>query len=253
MLGIMRRTSLLLGVCLFGCTADDPEVGNDPSQDVEPDPQPQAATLVGTWTGYVENHVFDDLSDRVELTVVTESGGVVSGKIRFGEHALYPPPTDPDAGYPPGYASSWESLSVSHPYSGFEFTLVDGTFEDGRLRFSVNRYEIWTAWCDLQTPVFDDFNQSYMCVPNWGSAGGDAGCSQPDPETGTYVPVDCVKLQLCESRVCECTAADCAIETGPNLPFDLAVDLTAGSANGSAEQLDNHADFRIVRLTRDDP
>jgi hypothetical protein len=67
------------------------------------------------------------------------------------------------------------------------------------------------------------------------------------------VPVDCVKLQLCEGHVCLCEADGCSIELRPNVPFYFAVDVSAGTANGSTADLGVDGDARFVRLTRREP
>jgi len=71
-------------------------------------------------------------------------------------------------------------------------------------------------------------------------------CSQPNPDTGMDVPVDCGQLALCQmAMVCQCTASLCTVPPQPIWTFDLQVD--GDKADGSvAGGIDTHN----VHLTR---
>jgi hypothetical protein len=242
----MRHTCLLaLSLSsLVACTGEPSGDGSEP----EPEPVVNPATLVGTWSGYVENHQFDDGTDTIQITIDSEQGGLVTGVVSFGDRTPYPPATDPDATYPPGQPESFGGPLWGEPLTGFAFTIRDGQYDGSRLRFSVSQYDLWAGWCSLQTPIFDDYNgDGYSCVPNWAHGGGDNGCFVVNPTTEVEEPVACTKLDLCQYRICGCDAVSCAVTVAPTHTFDIAVDLEDAEADGSFVG----DELRIVRLTRD--
>jgi hypothetical protein len=196
--------------------------------------------LVGTWKGYVENFKFKDDTDAVLLVITSEAG---AGHITFGNSPAPPPATDPNVGYPPDVKSAGPGgmPPFTGPYAGFAFTLVDPTYANDRLQFTIAVNELYAHWCELQTPILDEANAGgmYFCAHNWGfRGGGPTACSQPDPSTMMDVPIDCEKLRLCQpGGACACTAQSCTVSLFyAVLHFDMTV---AGSkANGSAQGLD---------------
>ncbi len=75
-------------------------------------------------------------------------------------------------------------------FPGFTYTLNNGEFDGVRLEFSVALDELWTEWCALQTPIYDEINDRYGCVHNWSFSWGADGCSQPDPDSGQDISID---------------------------------------------------------------
>ncbi|HEX2671388.1 MAG TPA: hypothetical protein VHM25_10980 [Polyangiaceae bacterium] len=198
------------------------------------------AELSGTWTGYVENYKFPDGSDTIVL--VLSSDGSSTSQIKFGNSPLIAPATDPDLGYPTeyeyspqgGYPNS-QSITTRGPVTGFEFTARAGSVEAARLRFDVALSEVWTHWCELQTPI-EVQNGSYNCVPNWGTGlmlG--SSCAQTNPQTQQLVPINCAKLDLCATaNICNCTAQGCSVAPfGPVGVGHFDLNVEGNKANGS--------------------
>jgi len=172
------------------------------------------ADFAGNWDGYAELYTFGDgASDRVRLAMD------LSGQptIRFGDAALLPPPTDPDVGYPvpsndPAF-DSWAALRDDVLYP-----LHDLTLAAGRIRFGVNLYDFFAAWCELQTPV-PSTSSGYRCDND---AQLVAGTMDEATDTchmtfadGSVETVNCGKWLRCVGwPVCDCTASGCAARHG---------------------------------------
>jgi hypothetical protein len=204
--------------------------------------------LSGSWSGYVENFAFNDQSDAVTLTFRNAPPG---GQVVFGDSPPLAPPSDPNVGYPGGLQLEPMHPSTSAPYPGFAFTLMKTSLDGQRLQFDIAPTELWTTWCQLQTPILDEVNadMSYGCVHNWATSfGGPQGCSQTDPATRQQVPIDCGKLALCQfgSGVCGCTAQGCAVTLVTSVHFDLV--MAAAKADGSVKGLDGS--LHNVHLTK---
>jgi len=198
---------------------------------IEPGP------VTGVWEGYAENYHFCDGSDALRMTLYSVSNGV-QGQIEFGDSPPLPPPTDPNVGYPPGMSGGMGGGSLQGPAPGFQYTMIDASFDGVRLRFGVASREIYKAWCEMQTPIFDEVNGAgWGCLPNWGGGGGDGKCFMDNPETNEKVYVDCGKMQLCMwEHACSCTAQGCTAEMGAGVQFDMQLHPPAG--NGSVAGLD---------------
>jgi hypothetical protein len=218
------------------------------AQDTGSDGTPQS-DLSGTWTGYVENFDFNDGSDAVTLAIGI---GLLGGHATFGHWPAPKPPTDPNVGYPPGLQISPGpgTLDLPNPYPGFQFTLVNTSFDGQRLRFDISPMELWNVWCEMQTPILDDANaaMAYFCAHNWGFIAGSQGCSQRDPMTQQTVPLNCGQLALCgiNSGVCVCTAKGCMGNLDATIHFDLLI--AELNADGSVRGFDS--DVHNVHLTK---
>jgi hypothetical protein len=195
-----------------------------------------------TYTGYVESFMFMSGADTFTLKLAFGADGTVTGTATFGDGAAPPPPTDPNVGYPANLSDVQVRNFGTHPYEGFVYTIVGGTSDNGRVRFSVDSGELWKAWCELQTPVpyscceGSTETVEYYCVPNVGYAQrfGDGGVSC-DLSGDGGMPVDCGKAFLCQpnSRTCTCTATSCAgiMPIPGDIAFDLS--LSGSSLDGS--------------------
>jgi hypothetical protein len=199
------------------------------------------ATLVGTWVGYVENHYFASGSDEVRI-VITD--GAPSGYVVFG-NGMPPPAPDPNTGYPPsndpgGVAGAGGRYAID-VYEGFRYTALAGNVTRDRVRFKIKSSELWQEWCALQTPVpLQDGSEGYGCMPNLGYSSDGTRCFQADKQ------VDCGKLQLCTSGVCECTAQSCKAYGYGDTVFDL--DHKAKELDGSVNGIFG---LHNVRLTQE--
>jgi hypothetical protein len=200
------------------------------------------AAYADSWEGYAEAYQFDDGSDRVRLTL-DESG---HGFVRFGDTPLLPAPMPGDC------APALTSLATDFSYA------VSAHLEDGRLRFDLDYWQRYGAWCELQTPV-----------PYWSEAPDVYACFRRVPVTaypdGTCVAADNDEVVPCTSRdaceaVCACTEESCtASPLGPgaqaeNIPpsrssvFDGALSQEGDSLVGTLATV---TDVRIpLRLRR---
>jgi hypothetical protein len=219
-----------------------------------------------SWDGYAEAYTFmPSGSDRVRLTI----DGNGQGTLRFGDGALFPPPTDPNVGYPPptvvvDAGANFDVYGAYTPSEGFVYPIYATQIQINRIQLGVNTDDLYAAWCALQTPVLWSWGQvsqpeggvadvggedggsvvrSYNCLPNLGTSGGCAtGCClvTADGQSGA---VDCAKLSLCSfpSSVCTCTATSCAGEkiatdTPPvqyPIALDAALDSTGADLTGT--------------------
>jgi hypothetical protein len=200
------------------------------------------------WCGQLENHQFADGSDALTLTLEFASGGRVTGSLLLGSGALLAPPTDPNAGYPPGASfGSFRAPLVE----GFPYTILGGTLSGSHLTFHAALFEVWTKWCAIQTSYLvgqGSYSASpgatpsgHSCLPPY-SEQFPTGCFQgippPSPDASPMTspqltPIDCGKLELCEfSSPCRCVATGCTVNPwSPSITMDLA--MAGGKADGS--------------------
>jgi hypothetical protein len=246
---------LVAGLC--ACSGGDPvDIGDDKVIRTGE----KLSDYAASWEGYGEAFQFDSGSDSIRI-VLDENG---EGTLNVGDAPALPPPTDPDVGYPPGGVGAPEIGYPAPPgglFSGFSYTVRGAVVEDRRIRLGVNPQETFKEWCEMQTPILDDYNstpeeQIYACVPNWGFSSGSEGCSQPNPDTGEDVPVDCGKLALCDlAGVCYCTAEGCSIrdiEAGtPPQDYPVTLDAALQAEGEELEGTLSVGDRVIVRMTRD--
>jgi hypothetical protein len=233
----MRGSCLAMALGLSvaaGCNQGEVPIGGD-------------GTLVGEWDGYLENTQFPSGSDAVHMSIVAASSSGVQGTITFGTPAQFPTPTDPDAGYPiPGNRSCLGPNAPIHllPIEGFEYSILDSSVTDLRMRFGVDREEVWAAWCELQTPI-PWGEDGYACLPKLDSLIGEDTCFVYDGST--EIEVDCCKHSLCEAPagICRCTEASCTIEVEPAIRFDVKVDGAEADGSFLGPAVDGY-----MRLTR---
>ena len=197
-------------------------------------PDAAPATLDGTWVGYLENYKFPSGSDAVTLTL-TNNAGVLTGTASFGNGPAPPPPTDPNAAYPPGFTGGMQ-FTPSLYMEGFVFTVLDGTFDGSRVQLGVQSTEVFKLYCGLQTQIWgqaSDGGAPYACLPNWGFLDMNGSCSSTNPRDPTQIiAYPCEKLALCNSSVCQCTQTSCALPVAtPTIHFDMV--FTPGSLDGS--------------------
>ncbi|MEO6601984.1 MAG: hypothetical protein ABIQ16_19045 [Polyangiaceae bacterium] len=187
--------------------------------------------IVGTWHGYVENQVapWDDLTLVVNGASVA---GGLCGTLTIGTGTPPPPATDPNVGYPDPSETTWQEKSA-RILPGFVLSLLNGTTDGARVRFSVGRTEPWKGWCGLQTSYKGDTGSSCNCLPNW-SIEGDSNCTLFDPSGGQDLVVNCAKAALCASigGVCQCNDSACTATVTASTDFDLR--FAGDEAEGNA-------------------
>ncbi len=243
-------TLVLLNSALAACSSNRPvDLGEKNPKLSKSD----LAAYAASWDGYVEAYQFEDGSDRVR--VVLDNQG--HGSIRVGNRDLIGPPTDPTANYP---AQATDETSYAQSFwSGFNYTASNARVENERIRFESSSYELFSAYCALQTPYPSPLDAGVPlsnCLPYnflFVLNRVDDTCTIPANTTNTgwtrgdpTVDVNCEQLAMC-GGVCTCTEAGCEIETPTNLSVDAALDDTETKLEGTL-LLDNQ---RIsIRLKR---
>jgi hypothetical protein len=188
-------------------------------------PTTDAASPLGSYTGYFENFMFASGSDGVAMNLALGADGVsVTGTVLLGRGPPPPAATNPDIGWPAN-----GSLDV---VEGFAYTVLQGAYESPRLTLQIAEDEPWGPWCELQTVTYPVPN-GYACVPDDGFSQASTGCTL-NPKSGPRVPIDCGKLALCENRVCSCIATGCSLPplTAGDIHFDIQLTTGDGSTTG---------------------
>ncbi len=216
------------------------------------------------WSGYVENYQFDSGSDALTVTLSAMSSTAVTGHVKFGA-GLVGPFTNPEA---PG--NGYNGLGQP-PYrlaiEGFEYTVVDGTFDGSRLQFSIAETEVWQSWCALQPPIADAVNPGqYECLPNYGGVGVEGGstCFLQNPTTGVIERVGCGAAGLClppPLTICVCDAHTCGLDMPARVHFDVQVSgskmdgseagLTHDLSISPGDDLTSRGDVHNVHITQE--
>lgn len=190
------------------------------------------------WEGYSEAYMFssgDHTSDQLRITLDATGNGTVE----VGDQAVYPPPTDPNVGYPGGRAFAGDLVS------GLRYPIQNARVEGDRLRFQFSLTDPWQPWCALQTPIPADDGATYHCSRHgYRDAGGcfEVGATPPRP-------LDCGKLSLCwgTPAICACTASGCAAIQIINLELDASLEDAGTKLVGT---LVTHSARVTVRLNR---
>jgi len=247
---VLRVGTVLVAVASVACSQDPVDLGNDtPARTGE-----TLGDYAASWDGYLEAFEFASGSDRVRI-MLDENG---DGYVEFGDMPLYPPPTNPDVGYPEGYDYPLMDLPRG-PVEGFRFTVRGATVEMRRIQLGVESGELYKAWCEIQTPVLDEYNstpeeQFYGCLPNTGGGGGDDGCFIYDPaDPSASIAVDCGKLTLCSfSGACTCAADGCTTPLPETLEssdvrLDAALEEGGEELAGTLLLGGNRVNVRMIR------
>jgi hypothetical protein len=209
--------------------------------------------FIGTWSGNVLDFYFDPIQP-LELDVFRE-GSDVRGILTYGGGDLAPPPTDPDAPWPPGYWDTTDAKGFGLGYApapmpGFPYTVVRGAGCDTAFRFSIASTEAWRDWCGLQTPLYTD-GFGWACILRGDGASGtsDTCTTQANGvELATYPAWKCAACGMFEGLgVCQCDEAGCYPLSEPTHVFDLT--YLGGDSNVLTGKDPSCPDC-TVRLTR---
>ena len=239
------RKSLVLPLVLVlsACSSDPVDIGDDRVVKTGE----KLSDYAAVWEGYAEAYTFWAESDRIRITL-DENG---EGTLEVGEAPPIPPATNPDVGYPEedlGHPSAGATGPSIELRSGFSYTILGATVEARRLRLGISLLELYTDWCEMQTPYFDEESSTYHCLPV--SSGGFDGsrCYLDDPETGDPIYADCAKIGMCSTgRVCSCTAEGCtALSEPPRVRLDAALERDGAELEGTLTVGGNVT----VRMTR---
>jgi hypothetical protein len=184
----------------------------------------------GDWEGYLENFQFRSGSDALSLSLSVSEAGVPSAQVVLGAGTPPPAPRATDAFWPP-VASDGELTALLTPaLEGVTYTAENLRWEQQRLRFTINPFEPWQRFCELQ-PIFPVAG-GYQCLPERVSGDANGGCRLAD----SGEEVDCRRASLCDAgpgAVCACTAAECHADSIRTIAFDLALRQGAGDGTTS--------------------
>lgn len=182
--------------------------------------------ITGTWVGYFELQSFDLTSDRLEIAITdVAQDGRITGTLTFGEPGPFPPAIDPAVGYPEEFGESLLGSGDVSLIESFPYTLA-GSFDEPNRRLQADRdlYEVWSEWCDLQTPYAyeDEGEVEFRCLPSCVGTQSDDYCEFVE---SCELPgeVDCGKMKLCKGnkQVCECDADGCSVASRSSVTLDL--------------------------------
>ncbi len=226
-------TFALLGSSMACASQDSLDVGDE------------AATLgqaledyAAEWDGYAEAFEFPgDGEDRVRMTL-DENG---AGRIRFGEEALFPTASDPNAFYPPTFSDMRRGDSLTGMRTGFSFAVSNATVSGARLQLQIRLGQEMESWCALQTrePV-----PGFECGGNTGYAleQGSQLCFTGNDGT----PIDCEVADQC--RNCQCDEQECHAREGVSLELDSALTNDGNTLEGTL--LTDAGDRVTMRMVR---
>ncbi len=195
--------------------------------------------LVGKWQGYVENQMapWDQLI--LDIKGASVAGGIC-GTLTLGSAPLPPAATDPNVGYPPNRFESYAYSNIggapNTSFASYQLTLLQGTTDGQRVRFSIAQREAFRGWCKLQTSYRrrDSTVNICTCLPvpwSYSSSGSavDGACTVGDG--ADRLTANCGKLALCLDSVCACNASGCDAPNYAAVSFDLR--FTGDNAVGS--------------------
>jgi hypothetical protein len=238
----MKKHFWCMAMFALGCSSTPLDIGsNVGSEDDEitliwtPDAACRTGKqlpIVGTWIGHLDGLQLPSGSTAVRLVISGANSLRVCGTMILGEEqAPWPPPTNPDVGYPPDVANNAEHAFSSYisVLEGVPLTLVGGRATPPRLRFRAS-YGQWREWCALQTPYPCEgvAAPEYYCVPARGSGGlaprvryTQEGCIAD--YGGKTIAVDCGKAALCFGGPCTCDAKACSAPPLWGMNYDVLV------------------------------
>lgn len=225
-------------LALGACGSDgDKSLGTDNPADMTLSLEDFAAN----WDGYIEAYDLPSGSDRIRI-VLDEQG---EGTVLFGDGDVLPPPTDPDAAYPPQEESIDYMKGLAEAvYEQIAYPVYETRLEASRLRLELHSSDAVADWCALQTPVYDEANDRYSCVPNTGGGMDENGCWYNGPND-EHIAVSCAKLSCTMS--CACTETSCSAVDNGVVKLDGALDDDGQTLEGT---LVLNGTPRTIRLTR---
>ncbi|MBN1611772.1 MAG: hypothetical protein JW940_34380 [Polyangiaceae bacterium] len=244
--------STALGVCALacglaaGCASSGTANIGDGELSVD---KTELSSYAAAWNGYVEAFSFPSGSDRVRVTL-DEQG---DGWLQIGDVEQLAAPTNPDVGWPEGvFGIRSEVTPGMDLMEGVRYPITGAVVQQERIRLSVDPYDAFKAWCELQTSVLHqgEVPARYGCSLNAGYGWNeeDGGVCTVGTDNGESIPIDCGKAIICAGSVCACDETACTAGDGDSVPFDAALDDDGQSLTGSIVLPDVGA--RIVRLQR---
>lgn len=193
----------------------------------------------------MEAHHFSDGSDRLRLEL--DSAGV--GTVLLGDAALLEPATDPEV-----WPYSPRVLSLE---PGIQYPVLGALVEQRRLRTNLDSMVLVRPWCELQTPILDETNNSddptprYYCTRSTGTRYvGKSECfvKESYEEDAEWEPVDCGKLELCGvPTTCQCSADGCKVAEQEPATLDAAWSEDGDALHGTLTTADGNLTMRLYR------
>lgn len=189
--------------------------------------------LAGTWVGQFDTFTLPSTarSIRIEFkgSYLTTRG--LCGTVVFGEGDPLPLPTNA-RDYPPAIPREVSDTDFRNQLlEGFPFEFymedfpsrygLDGStgairpVEGNRVRFSINAFQIYNAWCNMQgafyVPASSGFPRApfpqYQCIPESALVTGPGGesCDGAGLPAGVTVRgFSCAQVTLCSLSLCDC-------------------------------------------------
>jgi hypothetical protein len=249
--GLRSLACLVALGALAGCGGESVDLGNDT------DTEQLTSTLAGNWVATLSSNAFVTGPKLLRLDIDSEGHGTLSvGAVTLD------PPTDPNVGYPPeAQADGAESTPFRmHLYEGIAYDLLNVSASDEGVRFEVDAFQAFRAWCELQTPILT--SAGYRCRENWGGGvrrtNGEKHCFLKNPVTTENQEEDCVAISLCvldPPRGCLCTESGCSTNDGGRrtaVAFDLALDGADDTLRGGRTFTDAGTTYTegLVEFTR---
>jgi hypothetical protein len=192
------------------CSTDGPvDIGHDGAE---------LSDYAASWDGYGEAVSFPESgSDRVRL-ILNANG---EGTLELGDAPPVPTPTQAEGGYLVDTSAGGPGTPTNAFRDGFKYPVHEARVEAGRIRFGIDPFDLYGAWCALVPPVPNPQRPSgYAC-----GVSGSANNLAPDEcffdfptgdpmEPWLTVPTDCGIWVVCGGGgPCTCTASAC----GPNV------------------------------------
>jgi hypothetical protein len=264
---IVSLAALVLAVAAGGCndepTHDLGYTAANLTGETPPALPPVAAYVTdfdGVWIGEAEDPLallagaddnppayrFPSGSTRIRLELAASGNSIT-----FGEATPFPPATDPDVGYPAnpdfgaaelGAGREATDRSIRPPFEGFPYHAGDyvasrdfgptrpgfdaedaywdeGRLFDGKLDLIYSLNQVFASWCALQTV------DSCPSTPGLSTNEATNQCFIGSGEDRT--PMNCQKVALCHSAVCDCPedGSACGV-TGLNQSAHLTIRLS---------------------------
>ena len=186
-------------------------------------PQP---AFVGTWEGAIEDFNLQPIVKlRLAVSAATTDG--VCGTLTWAYDRTPPLPlTDPDQS---GEAYGIGGGPGTILQDGTAYRLVAGAARDTTLHVSIDAYEAWQGYCEMQEDLhFDTGRNAWSCIEPFSVMHVDQGsdtCTLSTSHGSADYPIK--QCAACAFSICSCNATACAANTGPTHDYDLA--LSAGS------------------------
>jgi hypothetical protein len=191
-----------------------------------------------------------DIDPRAEqrallLLELDTEGKLLAASLTLGKGAPLPPPTDPNAYYPPDPPWTWHGCPVQGLVPGFEYTAEQARLEPARLSASIFPAEVIKPWCELQpsyraAPAAAEEWGEYLCRPT-DQVTSETDLSSASPPHGPDDPFVAGELCLTINAPCACDANACTSSRYRGMNLDLSIHGTTMTGRLA------HVDIKLER------